>query len=146
MHGKVLYAPELQYQFASEAIDTLMTLIQVGTTLRADPDLKSYANALTKYTFILYAALYNMKSKLHEVENEYRITIIPDPDYSNVSFRDRQGLIVPYIKMGKLSRQIKKIVIGPKIHDSSASDGLRNCLRYSGLTDVAVEMSRLEIR
>lgn len=146
MHGKVLYAPDLQAQFTSEAVDTLMTLIQVGTPLRLDPDLKSYANALTKFTFILYAALYNMKSKLHEVENEYRITVIPDSDYTNVSFRDRQGLIVPYIQLGKLSRHIKKIVIGPKIHDSSATAGLQSCLEQNRLDHVVVEMSKLEIR
>lgn len=146
MHGKVLYAPDLQSQFTSEAIDTLMTLIQVGTTLRRDPDLRTYANALTSFAFILYAALYNMKSKLHEVENEYRIVVIPDSDYSNVSFRDRQGLIVPYIQMGKVAKQIKKIVIGPKIHDSSATDGLHSCLEHGGFHHVAVEMSKLEIR
>lgn len=146
MHDRVLYSPDLQAQFTSEAMDTLSTLIQVGSPLRLDSELRIYGKALTEFTFILYAALYNMKSRLHEVENEYRITIIPDTDYANVAFRDRHGLVVPYVQMGKVSAPIKRIVIGPKIHDANAIDGVQSCLANSGLNHVVVEMSKLEIR
>ena len=68
---------------------------------------------MTDMTYILYAALYNMKGAFHSNEMEYRFIIIPDKDYQFMLLRHRSGRNEPFIQINGVLASLKSLWIGP---------------------------------
>jgi len=61
-------------------------------------------------------------------------------------FRSRNGIIIPYIKIDFDELLIEEIVIGPKIVDEIAEDGLRQLCQKYYLESINISKSELKIR
>lgn len=145
-HGKVLYQYDLQQQFVKDSVKLFISFLDIGRSLEDSADKQSLLKHINNLRFLLYAALYNMKYLPHSVENEFRICIIPNDDFRGALFRERNGLIIPFVEVGNITKPIKEIVIGPKVHDENALQGIQAILQHRGMEKVKISRSKLEIR
>ncbi len=112
-NGRLLYDVKLQEAFIRDSMIFLTRLIEAGVPVQ-DPDaIQEISYVMTDMTYILYAALYNMKGAIHSKEMEYRFIIIPDNDYQSILLRHRGGRNEPYIQISGVLASLKSLWIGP---------------------------------
>ena len=86
-----------------------------------------------------------IKQQEHSCEKEYRFSVIPET--TNVKFRDRKGLIIPYIKIDiDPKKVISGIKIGPNNHEPMTETNLRFFLETNGLDNIPIDFSNMVIR
>ena len=95
----------------------------------------------------LKAILMTNKGKAHQAENEYRVVIIPDKKWlKKIEFRNRYGIITPYIEIEFNSVPISELIIGPKISEKISEKGCDAMLKSYGYTHVDIVKSKLDVR
>ena len=144
--GLVLYARRKQKQFIVEAVDYIDKALRIIGARVAVNESDASLGEMSKFIQFLVSALYNMKYEPHRVEEEYRITLIPDTSFQGVAHKARSGIITPYIELGHINSTIDSIIIGPKMKDEAASKGLDCLLNLSGLSNVKVLNSSIKLR
>ncbi len=148
-YGKVVY-DEKEFKILLETIIyAIIDILKIlYTTENRDKQLYLKLE-LIKLENLLIASVLNMKYKPHYIEEEYRITIIPDDDYIIIEYINKNGLITPCIEM-KFDNiiPIRKMVIGPKINDEAAKLGLDTLLKAYNyeIKDDNIIQSKLSIR
>jgi hypothetical protein len=138
-YGKVIYDKNLYKHLASKIIKFFDTFDpEKFTGLRAyiDPAI------IEDYEKILNLLFICVKQEYNSLENEFRFIIMS----SRKHFRSKNSLIIPYIKLNLEVLPIEEIIIGPKISDELAENGLRQICHYNNIKDVKIKHSLLRIR
>ncbi len=128
--GKVIYNKEVQIDILKQYINLITQIIVIGIKYSKLNEALEY---LKKYRFFLLTIMLNMKESFHSIESEYRVCIVPDKKYVNIKYKNKDGLIIPYISINKSILPIKAIGIGPKIKDLIAFNGIHNMVKNLGL-------------
>jgi hypothetical protein len=141
-NGTLLYDPTLQQQFIRDSVAFATRLFEAGLGFSTPADIYEISDCLTSMTHVMYAGLYNMKSEKHSIEKEYRFVILPDPDYSEVLKRDRNGRTENYIEMKGLLRPLRRVWMGPYCGDSGRIlKAIENYSRRHGITVPSIDSS-----
>ena len=121
---------------------------QIGCSNEMNPDNRMKIDKINVHlTNKLKATLMTNKGKEHAAENEYRIAIIPDKEWLNkIKYRNRFGIITPYIKIKFDSIPISELVIGPKIFEGISEKGCDAMLKSYGYTHAKVVKTKLDVR
>lgn len=110
-----------------------------------------YPEECVQYAFLkgyIISFLERIKAKGYEYEQEWRMVI---PDYlvnvnNEVLFRNRNGLLIPYIKRFFPMQFLKEIWIGPT-HDMKRSrKALEMFLLQKGMSNVSIRQSEIPYR
>lgn len=144
--GRVLYAMSEQKQLVVDSIPFIdRAIAAVGAKLSSNPSDPS-TRYLSYFIQTLVSALYNMKAEPHAVEKEYRITIVPDATYRGVQYKDRNGIVTPYVRIGPIVDAIDTVVIGPLMKDKAAHQGVMHLLSTIGAQRIRVSHSAIRLR
>lgn len=143
--GKVLYDDVLQENLLKYSIESINKFLvkMYNSDTQEEYDEIEKRRIIISQTMI--SGLYTMKFYPHRIEDEYRITIVPDSSFNNVNFLSKNGIITPYIEyQGNLN--INSITIGPKIKDEIAFQGINLYLNGLGISDIEIKRSKIGIR
>jgi hypothetical protein len=144
--GKMLYSKQLQENLLSEAVSFLDRALSLISTIRPNrPPIEMQAE-MSPFLQLFTTILYNMKHEPHQIEEEFRIVLIPDEVSKVAMYINRNGIITPYIALGKISEQISCLVVGPKMRDEAATKGLRSFLNSKGHDRVQIVQSAIRVR
>jgi hypothetical protein len=116
-----LYKKEEQRSIIKRYIELLIELAGAGNHYNKNEEA---VKEFQEYRFYLLCVLFNMKDSYHDIEQEYRICIIPDANYKKIMFKNKEGILVPYISMNFERKNISSVVIGPMIKDEIAEYGI----------------------
>lgn len=143
--GKVLYDEELQEGFLKFLIESLNKFLVKWYNANTQEERYEIEKRRSHITQIMISGLYSMKSYPHRIEDEYRMTIVPNRSFDNVNFLSKNGIITPHIEYrGNLN--INSITIGPKIKDEIAFQGIISYLKALGISDMKIKKSKIGIR
>jgi len=130
--GNVLYDEASQVRFFRELFDHYYSFI-LNTNIFRINELNT--NKIISEMFQVWDTIlkfsYMIKQKEHQIENEFRFIAFNDNHQANF-FRVRNGIVLPYIKIGFEKNElmpIKEICIGPKINENIASAGIKYLLK-----------------
>lgn len=88
--------------------------------------------------------LYSMKDETYEYEKEIRIFSSPEP--SNIKYRIRKGVIIPYIEMHLPKECLEGIIIGSANNSELLEPSLHHLLENNGYSNVEITKSTLPHR
>ena len=145
-NGIVIYEKEAQEEFFKLTVRKMNILLKLFVSNPKGDINAKLSERIMDVVYVLRSAIYNMKFEPNYIEKEFRFVVIPDKGFPGPSFRNRAGLIVPFVKIGGSSLPIRQIIIGPKVRDQMAKNGIDAILRRQNLTDVSVQVSSISIR
>jgi hypothetical protein len=142
--GKVLYNKK-DFIYCLSIIDnSIQDILLVETENELE---QKYAiNKAFELSNYILSILFCIKTEPHSIEEEYRIVIIPYQDFKILDFRNKNGLITPYIDMIFPKLPLEEIVIGPKINDIAAKSGIDELLLAYDFNNINVRISNLQLR
>jgi len=137
--GKVIYDKKVYEPLIKIILDFTDTFSpEIG------PGLKAYIDpsVFFEYEDILTVLLSCIKQEYNSLEQEYRFMIMSDKKY----FREKNGMIIPFTKLKLETIPIEEIIIGPRIADELAENGLRQLCDNNNIQNVKIKHSLLKIR
>ncbi len=145
--GKTLYDKKKQIEIIELLLDSIDLSYQYYSN-EMNPDNRMKIDKINVHlTNKLKAILMTNKGKAHQAENEYRVVIIPDKKWlKKIEYRNRYGIITPYIEIEFNSVPISELVIGPKISEKISEKGCDAMLKSYGYTHVDIVKSKLDVR
>lgn len=107
---------------------------------------KSKTEEIRSYTQMrMYINLLNsIKEEYYRYEEEFRIYNGAEPD--SVKFRERKGVLIPYIEMWFPKQALSEIIIGPANKEELTSASITQLLKYRNYNNVLVTKSEMQFR
>jgi hypothetical protein len=146
-YGKVIYNKEDQEQILHDALfNSFKNVYQFKDEYKLD----EFENELPRLFFsIITACSIFFKQEAFRQEEEYRVAFTRRTKETEVNFREKNGILIPYISVHFEDKlPIKKVTIGPKNNISVAKNGIEYFLRNRGydLQDITVDKSEVTLR
>ena len=88
--------------------------------------------------------LNSIKEEYYRYEEEFRIYNGAEPD--SVKFRERKGVLIPYIEMWFPKQALSEIIIGPANKEELTSASITQLLKYRNYNNVLVTKSEMQFR
>ena len=154
IHGKVIYDKAIQYQIIKDEINKTKIPLLYNKYLESSNselipqlthEIDSITNVLCEYGVFF-------KDPLFCQEEEYRIVFFHSMNMHlspklnpEIKFRDRNGIIIPYIEVPMTNNKgylpVKEIMIGPKNNIDIAEQGLEFFLYMLGIKRVMKQVT-----
>jgi hypothetical protein len=122
--GKMLYSQDKQRKMIEDAVKFVDTALGLISVYRPGRPAEEMQGEMSRFLQLFVAMLYNIKHEPHEVENEFRVVLLPDPGFRGTQYAPRRGIVTPYVVLGPIEKVIARIVIGPKMREQMAETGL----------------------
>ena len=143
-YGSIYYTKTFDKD--SETKETIYTVL--SNYLRTSflfKSAESNRNISDEYKKVFEYCYSLVKQQEHYCEKEYRFSVIPES--AVVYFRERKGLIVPYIKVKiEPKKVISKIKIGPNNKEPMTEKNLRFFLEANKFDNIPIDYSNMVIR
>jgi Protein of unknown function (DUF2971). len=145
IHGKVIYDKKEQDALIQEEIDYVQEFINDNNMFkRWNDEMEKIASAMASIEKLSHF----FKKPVYYSEKEYRFVFaVRKKDGIVTKFRDKNGIIIPYIEIDKLNKlPIKEIIIGPKNDIDMAKHGIENLLQSKLYENVNMMESEATLR
>lgn len=159
LHGKVIYDKTLQYQIVRDEINnTKIHSLYYKYLESKDTELNRQLNdEILSVAVALGAYALFFKDPLFCQEEEYRVVFFHLENESlspklnhEIKFRDRNGMIVPYIEIPMINNlgqlPVREIMIGPKNNIDIAQHGINFLLHRLKYKNVTIRRSGIPLR
>ncbi|NQV19378.1 MAG: hypothetical protein HQ534_12655 [Armatimonadetes bacterium] len=152
--GLVIYDNSTKSKIINEYLKILYSLLK-KIPLKSIEEIKSneWIIPIIKRIFTrLFMIASLTKENYFESESEFRFICNVDVESQSslLNFRESNGLIIPYIKMNSLFRNIKlpiiSITLGPRNNAEKAKVGLKKFLNSKGYTNFEILQSKIPLR
>jgi hypothetical protein len=139
--GRIVYDRNTQIGFFSYLRDKYYEVNNMDIVQNKKEDI------LVRIWNLIVMGSFLIKSNHHSIENEFRIIVISN-DNKYIHFREKNGIILPYLVTENISYQlpIQQITIGPKINDDIAEKGVWEIINQKGLGREIIKKSELKLR
>jgi hypothetical protein len=145
IHGKVIYNKKRQEKLVQEETDYVREFInEINMFKRWNDEEGKIASAMASIEKLSHF----FKKPVYRSEKEYRFVFaVRKKDGIVTKFRDKNGIIIPYIEIDKLNKlPIKEIIIGPKNDIDMAKQDIENLLKSKQYENVSIKESEATLR